>query len=355
MQKISFDDLGRVYVNDALNNCEDNRELLLVGYDFTHPAGIEKLRMQWSQVDKKNLAIGRTTEQTALVKLYEIGGGISVIDLNLDTKKPPVVLVDMDITNPTGVCFYEKTKELLVGSAQGIKAVKGGKIVRNLKNNLFNQVHSIILSPQGVYAVCSSTDSIVEFDPLQPEHTIWDWLATEHGFDINKKGVKRSIVRSKNYQNILEGTRDSTTHINSVEIFDEEYLLATLFHQGSVIKISKKTGNFVVVLDGLINPHGIHKTTTGFIVSDTREGRTLLLDNSFNIEKEIRGDFDWVKDSIEFGNYYIIGNDNKGRLDVYHKKGVLSDQIYWGENLRKLGVIHKITGVMAKEIFINKS
>ena len=354
MQKISFEDLGKVYVDEALKNYDYNKELLLVGYSFTHPAGIEKLRTQWSQVDKNELAIGRTTEQTAFVKLYDVGGGISLIDLNVDTNNPPHVLADMDITNPMGLCYYPKTKELLVGSAQGIKAVSNGKIVRSLNNNLFNQVHVIIPSERGVYAACSSTDSIVEFDPINPGRTIWDWLATEHGFETNKKGIKRSIDRSVNYQNEMEGTRDHTTHINSIEKYNEEYLLATLFHQGVVIKISKQTGDFKVVLDGLTNPHGIHKTVDGFIVSDTRGNRTLILDKNLKVKKVIKGDFDWVQDSIEFKDYYVVGNDNKGRFDIYSKSGKLSDQLYWGENLRKLSSIYKVTGKIAKEIFIKK-
>lgn len=201
--------------------------------------------------------------------------------------------------------------------------------------------------------VCTATDSIVEIDPDNPSVILWDWLATEHGFTQAPNGQEIVIDRTISYKDIEgDGTRSHTTHINCVEEFDEDHLLATLFHQDALIKINKKTGNYEYIMKGFVNPHGIHRINDGFILSDTKGGRVVIFDSSLNVKEEIKGDFKWIQDSIEFKNHYVVADDNLATIFIYSKSLECIDKITWDHNMRKVSVMFPLTGKEAKKIFL---
>jgi len=271
----------------------------------------------------------------------------------LDTHTSPKILAEMDVMTPMGLYFNTPTKELFVGSAYSIISIKNGTISRTLDNNLFSQIHGISSSPLGIYVACSNTDAIVEVDPSKPNENLWDWIATEHGFNITKKGEKRTISRDINYQKTEDNaTLNHTTHVNSVESFDDNNILATLFHQNSLVMINKKTFELKYILRDIINPHAIHHIKNGFIVSDTRGNRSIILNKDLKVVQELKKDFDWVQDSIEFNKYYIVGNDNKHELSVFDVKGGFKQEFVWKENTRKLSSLLKVSGGEAKNIFL---
>lgn len=351
-EEISFKDKAPIYINKDLYNYDNTKDLLLIAFGMTHPAGIEKIKELWKKHDSERKAYGRSTEDTKRMNVHDVGGAISLVDIDFQ-KKTSKLLVDMHITTPMGLLYYKPTEELLVGSAYSIKAIKSGRISRNLNNSLFNTIHTIKESPHGIYVVSTATDSILEIDPRNPSENIWDWLATENGYNYTRSGNRKEIRRDFNYQTIDDdGSSTHTTHVNGVETYDSANILATLFHQDKIIKINKKSKRSKTVFSDLTNPHGIHKIEDGFIVSDTRGGRVFILDNDFQVRKRIEGDFDWIQDSIKFNNYYIIGNDNKGRLEIIGNNFSPLFKLTWGKDLRKMSTMIKIKAKDAKKAFL---
>ena len=351
----SFKILPKLYVSEKLSKLSSKKKLLLIAFGFTNKSGIQRLKEMWASVDRNKKAVGRDKNDTEKLGPIDMGGAITLVDLNISNHDSFEVLAEIDVMTPMGLHYFSETSQLLVGSAYSVKAIKGGKIVKDLRNNLFSQVHVISKTKRGVLAACTNTDAIVEFHPQKSSKSLWSWLATENGFDINPKGAHRIIDRKINYQSREDyGTRNHTTHVNSALEYDDEHVLATLFHQSFLVKISKKDGTCEVIFDKLINPHGIHRTKNGFILSDTKGGRVILLDKNLKFLKAIKGDFDWVQDAIEFGDYYLVGNDNNGRIDVYSKMFRKVTDIDWGIDNRKLSAMIEISAGDAKKIFLAK-
>lgn len=195
--------------------------------------------------------------------------------------------------------------------------------------------------------------SIVEVDLISGK-VLWDWLATEHGFTVAPTGELIRIDRNKDYSTAGDiGTRHHTTHINSVEDFDDNHVLATLFHQDELILIDKRTGDFRIVFNDLSNPHGIYKYNDGFMVSDTRGNRVIILDKNFNVKSIVTGRFDWVQDCIKFGNKLVVLNDNHARLEFIKLNNEIVKQISWNGDIRMASGIYNVNGKQAKQIFLN--
>jgi hypothetical protein len=105
-------------------------------------------------------------------------------------------------------------------------------------------------------------------------------------------------------------TDNRSTHVNSALLIDDKTLLATLFHQGQIVRIQRDTGDAEVVFDGLDHPHCIRRREKGFLVSDTRGDRIILFDKNMNVEREISYGASWIQDTFEGkdGSLFSISN-----------------------------------------------
>lgn len=340
--------------SQALKNIKDNEQLLVVGFSFTDPKSITIFHEMVSRYDGKKKAIGRPKEVSNQLRLRDVGGAISLISLDPKNVSATALLSDIDVSVPMGLCYRPKDEKFYVGSHESIIVIKNGKVIGELHNNLFSDIHTVRRSVRGLYVVCTATDSIVEIDPDSPSVILWDWLATEHGFTLAPNGQEIVIDRTISYKDIEgDGTRSHTTHINCVEDLDEDHLLATLFHQDALIKINKETGDYEYIMKDFINPHGIHRINDGFILSDTKGERVVIFDQNLNVKEEIKGDFKWIQDSIEFKDHYLIADDNLATIFIYNKSLECVDKITWDHNMRKVSVMHPLTGKEAKKIFLN--
>ena len=172
----------------------------------------------------------------------------------------------------TGMTFNQKKESLYVGSHKWIQVIKNGKIIQTLGNNLFNDIHTLSETPDHNFLInATGTDSLLETPFEDTRHHVWDWLATEHGYNKDPTGKERIIDRKKNYQEISTTTPEHTTHINAGWEYQRGKILATLFHQGQLVEIDKQDGTTKVLLEGLKCPHSIRPRKNGFILSDTYE------------------------------------------------------------------------------------
>lgn len=350
---LDFYNTKKSFVSESLSTIPDNRNLLLISFSVTDRYAISIFRKYWDKFDKEWKAYGTDQKSTEKIGLNQRGGCITIIDLHINEDRAPEILAEKDLNIPYGAYFHEELGELLVCCSMNIVGIKNGEIVRIINNNLFNNLHSIEPSKNGLLITSTGTDSIIEIDPQQPEIPKWEWIATEHGFSKTPLGLTRLIDKSVNYQK--EGnisTKKHTTHLNSAIEYDEDHILATLFHQDKLIKINRKTKNFEVIFEDLVNPHGIHKHQDGYIISDTRGNRAIIMDKHFNVTRVLENGYDWVQDSIEFAENTLVANDNKAVIDIFNNKFKLSKQIKWEVNSRLLSNLYLITAKSVKKTFI---
>jgi hypothetical protein len=161
-------------------------------------------------------------------------------------------------------------------------------------------------------------DVIVEFS--ESGEVLWQWWAIDHGFEQTPTGEPRFIDKEADYRGVKFGTLAQTTHVNSVSELPDGTILATLFHQGTVIAIDRATGNWQLVLDGLDHPHSVRILNEEYVtIADTAHGRGLLVkikDLKGEIEAEVDAQTDWLQDcSYDYRNdRWVLVDGKKTRL-----------------------------------------
>lgn len=346
-------------MNDFSNKIEnfykktkgERKEFLLVSFYITNPIALKRLESHWRKRDPSHSRfLGRTKRNTKSINPKEYGGCICLI--NPDNFSSGF-LAEIKIPIATGMCYNSKEKVLYVNSYNQIKIVSQGKIIGSINNRLFNDLHGLASNQKGnLLVVSTGIDAIVEINPKKPEKPIWVWSATEHGYITTPSGEKREINLNKNYQNIDTCTPQHTTHINSCLEIKPGKALATLFHQGELIEINKKTGKTKTLLSILKSPHHIRYYRSRFILSDTRNQRVLLLNRNYKIIKILKGNYDWVQDAIPFADRNIIVADsNNARLVKTDISGKKLDEFKWNRSERKISSLLIVTVEEAANIF----
>lgn len=164
----------------------------------------------------------------------------------------------------------------------------------------FNALHSISRTRRGGYLVASTgLDLLLELD--QTGEVLWNWWATEHGFEQTPTGEPRQLDKAADHRALKYGTLQQTTHVNSVAELPDGRILATLFHQGMVVAIERETGAWQPVLEGLDHPHSVRVLgEQHFTVADTVNGKALLVRlherGSGVVEEEIDARTGWLQD-----------------------------------------------------------
>lgn len=237
-----------------------------------------------------------------------LGGKIVILDWT--NKK---IIWDVSIDLPTGIICCDNL--LFVNSLKNqILGLDKSKRIRHcIKNKNFNSLHSLVKTPRGFLVTSSGTDLILEVD-IQGQ-TLFDWWATDHSFNRTPNGEERILDKSKDHSIEIYPTLLQTTHVNSVVPYGQDNILATLFHQGILIKIDRRTGDYTTLLEGLSNPHAIYSTIDGFLISDTHNNQALILDRNFRVTRKIKAEFKWVQDAIvESGGNFIIADADNNRI-----------------------------------------
>lgn len=141
----------------------------------------------------------------------------------------------------------------------------------------FNDLHSVRASQQGMIVAASGTDSISEIS--DSGEVQWLWWGVEHGFDTDPFGNRRELSPLDDHREILYDTWLQTTHVNSALALNQNVVVATLFHQGCLVSIDRRTGETYILLDGLSRPHAIRRHPSGRLsLADTVRGSGLICD-----------------------------------------------------------------------------
>jgi len=170
---------------------------------------------------------------------------------------------------------------------------------RVITSPLFNALHSVSRTRHGYLVASTGLDLLIEFNAAG--EILWTWWATDHGFLHTQTGEARELDKTADYSTAKFGTLQQTTHVNSAAELPDGRILATLFHQGTVIAIDRETGNWTTVLDGLDHPHSVRiLDEQHFTVADTVHGKALLVNipsaGKAIVEEEVDAGTNWLQD-----------------------------------------------------------
>jgi hypothetical protein len=185
---------------------------------------------------------------------------------------------------------------------------------------LFNALHSIARSTRGYLVASTGLDLLLEI--TREGELLWEWWATDHGFTLTPTGQLRQIEKGRDHRHERYGTLGQTTHVNAVAEHPSGLLLASLFHQGSVVAIDRASGDWWTVLEGLDHPHAVRVLDEQyFTVADTVNGRALLVrlercDGPGSIEEVVAVDTDWLQDCRYDARYnsWVLVDGKRSRL-----------------------------------------
>lgn len=243
-----------------------------------------------------------------LPKPPNLGGKIIIIEW--ETKE---IVWEFSTDVPTGIMCHEN-KLLFNNLQREINLVDSTQLITfSMKKNIFNNLHSISKTTTGYLITCTGLDLILEIN-LSGD-IIWSWWASENGFGITPLGEIRKITRSEEYYSVNYPTLSQTTHVNSaIESYGK--ILATLFHQGIVVSIDKKSLKSSILCKNLSKPHSIRKISKErYIVSDTQNNQAKIFDINFKLLNTIKSNFSWVQTTIELENgNFLIADANNCRI-----------------------------------------
>lgn len=179
----------------------------------------------------------------------------------------------------------------------------------------FNALHSLSRTRRGYLVASTGLDLLLEFD--KKGNILWQWWATDHGFTRTPMGRERLLDKQADHRDIEYGTLTHTTHINSAVERPDGSVLATLFHQGMVILIDRRTSQWHAVLEDLDHVHSVRQLDENhFTIADTGRGRALLVRLQAGcgyIEEEIQVDTNWLQDCFydpELDQWLLVDGEN---------------------------------------------
>jgi hypothetical protein len=210
------------------------------------------------------------------------------------------VLADLPVAGATGFEIHDDS--IIVGSwtQHHVYKLRGRDQEVAVTHPWFNYIHSVDVTPRGTYLLaCAGSDLIIEV--TESGAVEWEWFGPEHGFALRPDGTPTFFDRNADYRNMRRSTSEQAMHVNSAISGPGDTVLATLFHQGQLISIDRKSGQATVILAGLTKPHGIHRRDGGFLLSDTLGHRVVFLNDELKVSNEIAYGTQWLQDTIPAG------------------------------------------------------
>jgi hypothetical protein len=244
---------------------------------------------------------------------------------------------------------------LAVSTGNAIKLINvQTKETKVIENQWFAQIHSIDKSPSSDKLLITSSgfDALIEIS-IDDGTISWEWFSCEQefGMTISECRMSRSEsiandARSNGFRCFFIGPDPGSlrfgiptiyrNHLNDGRYVDENNITFTLAHLGHAAILNRTTGEIEITITGLRAPHGFIPFDDGYIACDTQRGRLILLNKSFDVEKEIyltgmggltdrkRDGAEWLQGAahIENGLFLLIdgARDCLWIIDIHKKK-----------------------------------
>lgn len=328
---------------------DPHKNYLLVSFLVTNEDALAILQSQWKKQRQtvEGRFQGRDQKTTETLSSDNMGGAVMLVPMpdHNNTQQGTISPVfNLNLGVPMGASI-DNNDILYIAGEHYVHRVQNGKILSPLSHPLFCGVHDVSVTQQQTLLVTStSIDAILEFSTGSNPQLLWTWFGTENGYDKTPLGKTRTLDQDANYQDKDFATIEQTTHVNSSLDYGDDKILATLFHQGQLILIDKKTGASEVVVDGLSHPHGIHKNGDGYILSDTKNAMIIELDKNLKIIRKEKGDFSWVQDAWHYNGEYIVANSNQGCIDICDVDMNKIYSLHYGATKKRIGAIMPLKG-----------
>ena len=247
------------------------------------------------------------------------GGVVLILDWSTKTikKKKHIPWASGIIQTKANLCLCAYNKLLILNLDL--------EIVKTIKDNRFNNLHSICLYENGYAIAASGIDTILYTDN---EFKVIDhWCAVDFGFNTTPLGQKRFIDLEINHQNTYYPLMLHTTHLNSLlwnESGSEMYV--TFFHQGSVFAI-QSSGKAYKIIDNLNSPHSLTRLADeSYIVSDSRNNRVLICHKNKILSTINMPNCNWIQDAKPTSrNTLLVCDANNCRILETNFEGKVID------------------------------
>ncbi|CAF2093197.1 unnamed protein product [Rotaria magnacalcarata] len=251
----------------------------------------------------------------------ELGGKFIII--NWPSKE---IIYTLDLDAPAG--FFIDTNHLYIANNRlnyiSVIDLNTRMEIRRINNRAFNCLHSIqYMDNQTILVTSTGIDAILEIN-LEGE-ILNTWYATEHEYITTPNGEQRHVSRDFDHHHYTYPTLHQTTHVNSAMILNDKYFLATLFHQGSLVKINRHSGRSTVLLSELHCPHGIKRLKSmkendiDWMLCNTKRNEILFLNDCFTVTRKVfLEDVHWLQDAsqIQNGNIIIADANNSRIIEI---------------------------------------
>jgi hypothetical protein len=294
-------------------------------------------KMMTMRLLRRRLGIGASTIRDATESLRRVRGSFGGRLVLVDWAKGEV-LADKPILGVSGLAVRDGTIAASSWIEPSVRIFQDGNEVCGITHHWFNYVHSVELtSARSILVASAGSDLVAE---VTFEGAIaWHWFGPEHGYSLRPDGAPAFFDRAADYRSLRTSTEEQAMHVNSATVHADS-VLATLFHQGALISISRDNGAARVVLDGLTWPHGVHPRAGGFVLSDTLGHRIILLDQNLQVCDEIPFGGQWLQDTIatSAGTYLTLENVRIDQLPVPNLRNRIVEVDGAGRRLRTVDV-----------------
>jgi hypothetical protein len=282
---------------------------------------------------------------------------------------------------PRGVDLRENT--FAFSSENTVFVIENDKIYK-ITNPWFSYIHTVKLSPfnKNLLLLSSSgLDTVFEIN-FKTGEVVREWCAWENGFNLsyykkegdlyltkNQEKAKEYQEKGVNYLYIKNPSEDflptakRAAFINSVAYnpTNENKIVATFFHEGTVREIDMNTGKTSVLLDKMNSPHGgmfINESTV--LATNTRGGEVVIKNNTIkNIYdfKQLKGkpselnDKEWIQNSAVYNNMVISIDSNRNAFIVFDFEKKCFTKIPYNDNWAIQDIVINNTELAFKQDF----
>src|SRR5215472_794756 len=295
-------------------------------------------RMMTLRLLQRQLGVSPSVTRNAAEGLQRVrgsfGGRLVLVDWASHS-----VLADRPLLGVSGIAVRDRTIVASSWIEPHLYIFESGEEVVTATHRWLNYVQSVdLLSSRSILVASAGSDLIAELT-FEGE-LIWDWFGPEHGYSVRPDGLPAFFNRGADYRTMRTSTAEQAMHVNSALLLPDNTVLATLFHQGILISIDRKSKASRVVLDGLTKPHGVHARDGGFILSDTLGHRIILLDEDLHVCSEIVFGSHWLQDTIatSAGTYLTLENVHIDQLPEPHLRNRITEIDGKGRQLRTVDV-----------------
>jgi len=332
------------YDSDLVNKLD----LLLVVKSFD----VHAIRKRYLEARKNK------TEKTGSVERRKAGLG-GLVEVKIDGDKIVSTEVISKLKEPRALAI----KDSLFALAPEDKVLLFDDKMASIENDWFSYIHTLKFHPtEAKLLVCSSGfDCFYEYD-LDTQKVSYEWFSWEHGLNEGKNADAKSqfLTRNETAYNKLQNegksallisdpksqslpTAQRAAFINACDYNDKgDKFILTLFHEGKVIEVDRSTGEWIVLMEGLKNPHGAQLIEDNqLLVTNTANESFIIASSDMETEYSFQdlkdkpdelSDMSWIQNSIVHKNLIISVDSNRNSLILTDMENKRYAMIGYDEN-----------------------